>query len=179
MKTPRIALAAVLAVAAATAALATPAAAADDGILYRLTSGNVQCTDSGPFMNPPGSTVEANYPAGTTLLEALDTGSGFGADDDISFALDAGGQSGIVEFFGFGISLAPPSSVTLRLTLIVGGTPTYQQTFSFTCPNAVPDDVTEAGTLTIISENTFPFDEPPATGSEPAAAIEAQPRTTG
>jgi hypothetical protein len=84
----------------------------------------------------------------------------------------------VVGFFGFGINLPSPSSVTLRVTLSVGGTPTYQQTFTFTCPSAVDPDTTEAGTLEIVSETTFPFADPPS-ATDPATAIVAQPTTTG
>lgn len=176
MRFRRTVLAALIAVTAFAATLGT-ADAADDGSFYRLTSGTVVCAPADIALGDPSS-VDVNYPAGATLSVEVDFGGGFGGPGDFSFVLNPAGASGVVGFFGFGINLPSPSSVTLRVTLSVGGTPTYQQTFTFTCPNAVPPDTTEAGTLEIVSETTFPFADPPA-ATDPATAIVAQPTTTG
>jgi hypothetical protein len=60
MKTRRIALAAGLAVAASVAALVSPAAAADDGFVYRLTSGTVNCEVGSMGLGSPSS-VDVDY----------------------------------------------------------------------------------------------------------------------
>jgi hypothetical protein len=107
----------------------------------------------------------------------FDLGSGFGSEQDVTASLNPAGASGITTFFNAGAAIAPPDTIGLRWTLSVGGTPTYQQTVTIDCPNAVPSG-TETGTLQLVSENVFATADPPA-GTDPATAIVAQPTTTG
>jgi len=181
MRTRRIALAAVIAVAAFGATLGT-ADAADDGYFYRLTSGTVTCTAGSIGLGSPSS-VDVSYPGGATMTVQIDSGGGFGSEIDITSSLNPTGASETTTFFGASIGVTPPATIGLRWTLSVGGTPTFRQTVNVICPNAVPPDPgVEPGTLELVSEETFPTADPPAdppAGSGPATAIEAQPRTTG
>lgn len=178
MRTRRIALAAVIAVAAFGATLGT-ADAADDGYFYRLTSGTVSCTAAGSIGLGSPSSVDVSYPAGATMTVQFDTGGGFGSETDVTSSLNPAGASGTTTFFNAGIAIPPPATIGLRWTLSVGGTPTFRQTVNMVCPFAVPPvPGTETGTLEFVSEETFPTADPP-TAPQPATAVEAQPRTTG
>jgi len=157
---------------AATLFFAVPARAADDGYLVQITSATINCPlgTSVEFVGP----VNVNYPAGAALYSELDdTGSGFDIPVNISGLLVPGGFSGIGSTGPVSVAQTPATGVTFRITLTVGGNPTYRQTFSVTCG--------EPSTLTILGEDFFPTADPPPTipDAPVIGAVVATPNVTG
>ena len=166
---------------AAPLAVGSPASAADDGYLYRVGDGGAVCTPTSISLGA-ASPVDANYPASITATNEFGDGvGGFGAPTDVSSSLNPAGNVGTEGFYGAGIGIVPPGTMVIRVTLLLGGTPTYQQVVQVNCPNAVVGP-NVAGVFSVVSEDLFPTADPPTTGPPTPAGpvpVVAQSTTTG